>query len=79
MLTASWGSTVAEHQDELLLPSEVAARLGVSPKTVTRWAAMGLIPCIVTLGGHHRFRPEDVEAIARRMQGPRPKKRDGSS
>lgn len=59
---------VSDTKHELLLPSEVATRLHVSPKTVTRWAAMGLIPCVVTLGGHRRFRREDVEAIARRMQ-----------
>ncbi len=58
----------AEHRDEFLLPSEVATTLGVAPKTVTRWARMGLIPCVVTLGGHRRFRREDVEAVARRMQ-----------
>ncbi len=52
---------------EFLLPSEVAQRLYVSPKTVARWATMGLIPCVVTLGGHRRFRREDVEAIAKRM------------
>ena len=59
---------MAEHDYGLLLPSEVAARLRVSPKTVSRWASMGLIPCVVTLGGHHRFRREDVEAIARLME-----------
>ncbi len=60
-----------KSDDEFLLPGEVAERLRVSPKTVSRWAAMGLVPCVVTLGGHRRFRREDIEALARRMeQGP---------
>ncbi len=59
---------MAENDEELLLPSEVAARLHVSPKTVTRWASMGLIPCVVTLGGHRRFRRKDAELIARQME-----------
>ncbi len=55
--------------DEYLSAGEVAHRLHVSPKTVSRWAAQGLIPCFVTLGGHRRFRLEDVESIAVRMHG----------
>lgn len=54
---------------EYLTPGKVAAVLHVSPKTISRWAAQGLIPCLVTLGGHRRFRREDVEEIARRMSG----------
>jgi excisionase family DNA binding protein len=48
---------------------QVAEVLHVSPKTVSRWAAEGLLPCLVTLGGHRRFRRQDVEEIARRMSG----------
>ena len=58
----------ADHDEEFLLPSEVARMLHVSPKTVARWADMGLIPCVVTLGGHRRFRPEDIATVARRME-----------
>ena len=50
-----------------LSPSEVARELHVSPKTIARWADQGLVPCIVTLGGHRRFRRADVVEIARRM------------
>ena len=46
--------------------------LRVSPKTVSRWADKGLIECIVTLGGHRRFRRSTVEGIERDMYGPRP-------
>lgn len=51
-----------------LTPGEVALLLHVSRKTVSRWATLGLVPCAVTLGGHRRFRAEDVEEIARRME-----------
>lgn len=62
-----------EDQDlEYLKPAEVARILRVSPKTVTRWAVEGRIPCIVTLGGHHRFRRQDVMAVAARMTGQEP-------
>ena len=57
------------EDSEYLTAGEVARELHVSPKTISRWAAQGLIPCLVTLGGHRRFRREDVEEIARRMSG----------
>lgn len=47
-----------------LAPGQVARILGVSPKTVNRWANDGRIPCAITLGGHRRFRAEDVRAVA---------------
>lgn len=54
---------------EYLTAGEVAEMLHVSPKTISRWASQELIPCLVTLGGHRRFRREDVEVIGRRMAG----------
>lgn len=56
------------YESPYLAPGEVAALLHVSPKTISRWAARGLVPSVVTLGGHRRFRPEDVKEIARRME-----------
>ena len=50
-----------------LTPGQVARLLGVSPKTVYRWATAGRIPCIVTLGGHRRFRVDDIAAVASSM------------
>jgi len=47
----------------LMSPAEVAAAFGVDPKTVTRWAKAGKLPCIRTPGGHRRYRREDVEAL----------------
>ena len=52
---------------EYLTPSQVAQVLHVSPKTVSRWADQGLLSCLVTLGGHRRFRREEVEEVLRRM------------
>ena len=54
---------------EYLTPSEVAGVLHVSPKTVSRWANEGLLPCLVTLGGHRRFLRHDVQKILRQMSG----------
>jgi excisionase family DNA binding protein len=38
-----------------LRAAEVAARLQVSPKTVSRWAKDGRLPYRRTLGGHRRY------------------------
>ena len=46
---------------------EAARILEVSPKTVSRWADKGLIPCVTTLGGHRRFLRSTVEQIWRDM------------
>lgn len=56
-----------EAADEFLAPGEVARRLHVSPKTINRWANDGRIPCIVTLGGHRRFRHVDIDAAVEKM------------
>src|SRR3954447_4075446 len=55
--------TPPEH---LLTPAEVAALVFVDPKTVSRWAQAGKIPCVRTPGGHRRFRSSDVQAIMSR-------------
>ena len=57
------------QEADYLTPGEVARLLHVSPKTVSRWAGQGLLPCVVTLGGHRRFRRDDVDEAARRMSG----------
>jgi excisionase family DNA binding protein len=46
-----------------LTPSQVAARLHVSPKTVSRWANQGRLQHRRTLGGHRRFDPELIDAL----------------
>lgn len=57
----------ASDERDFLTPGEVARLLHVSPKTISRWASQGLLPCLVTLGGHRRFRREDVARIERQM------------
>ena len=60
--------TDANH-GQYLTPSQVARMLHVSPKTVSRWANQGFLPCLVTLGGHRRFLREDVDDVLRHMAG----------
>ena len=47
----------------LLTPGEVARLFRVDPKTVTRWATEGKLTCIRTLGGHRRFKADEVYAL----------------
>jgi excisionase family DNA binding protein len=49
--------------EKLLTPSEVAELFKVNPKTVTRWARAGKITAIRTLGGHRRFRAEEIRTL----------------
>jgi excisionase family DNA binding protein len=55
----------AGERNELLTPAEVAVLFRVNPKTVTRWARAGKISAIRTLGGHRRFRRDEIEAVLR--------------
>lgn len=47
----------------MMLPKDAATLLGVNPKTVARWAREGKLRAYRTLGGHRRFRRDDVEAL----------------
>jgi excisionase family DNA binding protein len=47
-----------------LRSAEVAAIFQVSPKTVSRWAQHGLLPCQRTLGGHRRYPAAAIEELA---------------
>lgn len=49
--------------EKLYTAGEFAALVRVDPKTVTRWAKAGLVPCVVTPGGHRRYRESVVRAI----------------
>jgi excisionase family DNA binding protein len=51
---------VSDDNDGLLRPGEVADMFRVDPKTVTRWANDGRLTAIRTLGGHRRFREDEV-------------------
>lgn len=49
--------------DPLLTPAQVAAMFTVDPRTVSRWAKTGRLPCARTPGGHRRFRESVVRAM----------------
>lgn len=50
-----------------LTPGQAARMLGVSPKTINRWANEQRIPCAMTLGGHRRFRADVIRGVATSM------------
>jgi excisionase family DNA binding protein len=54
------GGRMEAQKDDLLTPAEVAKLFRVDPKTVTRWAKAGKLSSIRTLGGHRRYRKEEV-------------------
>ena len=45
----------------LLKPSEVAKMLHVSPVTVRHWSLNGKLKHVTTVGGHRRYKLEDIE------------------
>jgi excisionase family DNA binding protein len=53
---------VSESQN-LMTPAEVAALFRVDPKTVTRWADAGKMTAVRTLGGHRRYRRDEVQNL----------------
>ena len=58
--------------EQLLTPSEVAKLFRVDPKTVTRWAKAGKLSSIRTLGGHRRYRADEVHRLLHERQGGTP-------
>ena len=58
----------SDEGDKDVWAHEVARVLRMSPMTVIRWAAHGWLSNSITLGGHRRFRREDVEAVAEKMK-----------
>jgi excisionase family DNA binding protein len=61
---------VSGEREGWLTPGEVARLFGVDPKTVTRWAAAGKLSPQRTLGGHRRYRADEVHALLDQL-GPR--------
>jgi excisionase family DNA binding protein len=54
----------AAHPEDLLLPHEAAAAIGITPDTLRRWANEGVLPYQRTRkNGHRRFRRADVDAL----------------
>ena len=60
---ASTSSSGSDGGRELLTSGDVAELFGVDPKTVARWADAGKLDALRTLGGHRRYRPEQVESL----------------
>jgi excisionase family DNA binding protein len=58
-----------EPANALLTPAEVAQMFRVSPKTVTRWARAGRISAVRTLGGHRRFRADEIRRLLAQLEG----------
>ena len=56
-------TTRTPDAETLLTPAEVAALFRVDPKTVTRWAKAGKLTSIRTLGGHRRYREDEVRTL----------------
>ena len=56
-------TTRTVDSEPLLTPAEVAGMFRVDPKTVTRWAKAGKLTSIRTLGGHRRYRAEEVRTL----------------
>ena len=49
--------------DDLLTTTEVGEILGVSGKTVSRYADLGTLPVLTLPSGHRRFRRSDIDAL----------------
>lgn len=54
---------------DYLTPLQAGRLLGVSPKTITRWAKQGKLSCTVTLGGHRRFAKSDIQKLIKETKG----------
>lgn len=52
----------------MLRPAEAAEALGVSMSRLRRLAASGRLVTVRTLGGHRRYREDDVLALQRWME-----------
>lgn len=50
-------------EERLLRPGQVALLFQVSRRTIGDWARAGMIPAILTPGGHRRFRARDVRSL----------------
>lgn len=49
--------------DKLLTPKEASKLLGVTIDCLRKWERAGKIKCVKTLGGHRRFKLEEIKKI----------------
>lgn len=54
---------MAETERPLMTTKEVATAFAVDPKTVTRWAKTGKLTAVRTLGGHRRYRRDEIKSL----------------
>jgi excisionase family DNA binding protein len=54
---------LVSDRHQLLRSQEVAQIFDVTERTVINWAAAGKLPSLRTIGGHLRFRRDDVLAL----------------
>ena len=50
----------------LLTPKEVAARFGVTRRTINKWVQSGKLPAVRTPGGQYRYERRVVEGLLER-------------
>jgi excisionase family DNA binding protein len=63
VLPPKQASEKRSDQHHLLRSHEVAVMFDVTERTVINWAAAGKLPSLRTMGGHLRFRREDVMSL----------------
>ncbi len=51
----------------LLTISQAAARLGVHPDSLRRWADKGLVAMVKLPSGYRRFEPQEIERVRAEM------------
>ena len=54
---------------DLITPDEAAELLGVTPKTLARWADDGRLWRTFTAGGQRRYNRAEVKKLARDLAG----------
>jgi excisionase family DNA binding protein len=60
-----YGSHVTEPvEPELLTPREAARRLAVGVDSLRRWEREGLLTSVRPPGGHRRYQPDAIDALA---------------
>ena len=67
-----------DTKPKLIRPGEAAKRYGVSILTLYSWVSKGYLTSYQTPGGHHRYDPDEIEALLRERRHPRtrPRPRD---
>lgn len=59
---------MTKQDGNLMTTAEVARAFGVLPITVTRWARLGKLDAIRTLGGHRRFYRDQVNELVESLR-----------